>query len=279
MSDPRSLLPQVLVKFLFTVPGMILSGLVLSLLLFIAWRFYFRSVGQDTLRVGFASSQISPALKTAYHGFMIEYLKQLGSRMRCRVTIAPVTPKRYIDDLASKKLDLIVLDKEDFSDAHDGLDIIPCRVSEYNSLTLIFWDKVPYQVASLNDYAHYSHNSTGAIAGSYESEFLAKYPEIEVKTVNSLHELIVDLKLGTVRAALVSYDQVNQLESRYGLLKILPVPLDSHGVVMFDEKLAVSRDKQRLRDEINRRIDQMSKDKTIARLHRKWFAPELISRS
>ena len=100
--------------------------------------------------------------------------------------------------------------------------------------------------------------------------FLEKFDFINKRELQTFSQFIIELKLGTARAGLIRFEHAYSLQKQYGGLKIIPVALDKKSFVQ-DEKIGILKENKQLIQDISFAVDKLKKNKTISKIHKKWF--------
>lgn len=230
---------------------------------------------RKVLSVGVVTSliddAISPEIGAAFDGFMRETIEILASRMETTARIQTVKPADIEKHLLDGSLDFVIADGNVSLTFSSKIELMPCYVSSLSSLALIFWDKMPHHMLTLNDFAFYANNATAVLRNSLEEHYLSMFESIKVKRVDTLTRLVVDLKLGIVRAGLVRMEQAKALKHDYSAIKFMPVSLQKQCFIQ-DEKIAVARANKDLIKELEVRTTSLRREGIMKKIHAKWFA-------
>lgn len=228
---------------------------------------------QDPLTVGIIPAEelaVAPEIGKSFTGFMTDVMSELGARMGRKVALQPAAADSYANELNNKEIDIMILDGTTAVSRAADVDIIPCHTTALSSLALVFWDKMPHHVQSLHDFAYYPYNSTVVVRNSMEEHYLSMFDTIRMQRVDSATNLIIQLKLGLVRAGLMRIEHVHCLKREYSNLKYVPISLQKRCVIQ-DERLGIARGNQDLMVDVEHYLAQMRRDHTMRHLHDKWF--------
>lgn len=261
------------VIFLTLAFGLIIAGFY-AYRLFANWRADQLRNQNKPLRVGLPSAEdfgLAHAVGDAFRSFISELIEHAGHRLNRRVEIVTLPAKQYEQALTTQKVDLFILDGAQGAQTTSTVDTVACSITALSSLALVFWDKMPYHVQSLEDFSCYPYNSTVVMSDSIEDQYLSHFGDIRTQRVHSVADLILQLKLGLVRAGLMRVEHANSLKREYGNLKYVPVSLQKEGGSIQDEKIGIARNNTELRTALESVLAQMRHDDTVRQLHAKWF--------
>lgn len=213
---------------------------------------------------------ISPEIEKAFRGYMRESIDILASRMGCVAEISVIDPEAVEHDLIDGHLDLVVVDGNSALTFSSRIELMPYYVSSLNALALIFWDKIPHHMLTLQDFASYPNNVTGVIKNSLEEHYASMFDTIKVRRVESLTRMVVDLKLGLARAGLVRMEQAKALKNDYAAIKFMPVSLTNHCFVQ-DERIALARNNKAFIKDLEVKVSQLRREGVLKKIHAQWF--------
>lgn len=242
--------------------------------LYYAWRMW-RDVDppiSGTLTVGipvYADSDES-AYEKATQGFIRDMIKVLGTKMGRAIAIAHIPAHEVSVALTSRRIDVAVVDGDTATQRSADLEYLACRITTLSSLGLVFWDKMPHHVTTVQDFACYQYNSTAVVKDSYEECYVGMFEALEVAYVESLTDLITNIKAGTVRAGLVRLEQAHVLRTEFENIKIMPVSLGKR-CVMQAEHIVVARENSELVSLVRRTLERTHRTKALDSLKKQWF--------
>lgn len=227
------------------------------------------------LKIGIVTSlvdeAICPEIGAAFEGFLRETLEILASRMGCSADISLVPASKVEVALNDKIYDFVMVDGNAALTFSSRVELLPCYVSSLTALALVFWEKMPHHLVTLQDFAYYPDNMTGVIKNSLEEHYLNMFDTIPLRRAESFTRLVVDLKLGLIRAGLLRMEQAKALKNEYASIRFVPVSLQKQCFIQ-DEKIAVLRTEKALLRELERRIITLRREGAMKKIHAKWFA-------
>lgn len=228
-----------------------------------------------TLTVGIPVSArpeegVASKFDEAVSGFMRDMVMVLGAKMGRAVVVKELLSSEVEIALTSKRVDVALLDGNAAIARAASLEYIPCHTTMLTSLALVFWDKMPHHMMTIQDFAYYPYNSTVVLRNSLEERYISMFDSVQVKCVDTLTQLVVDLKVGTVRAGLVRLEQARVLRQEYSNIKVLPVSLNKRCVVQ-GEKVVVARENADLVTQVSKKMATLARTKSLDELHHKWF--------
>jgi len=262
---------------------LILAGIIgVGLLMYSAYHFWFkqnafglRNKTPKPFKIGLVTSltdeAISPEIGVAFNGFMNETIDILASRMGSSAIIHKLAPEDVEQALNSNSIDFAIVDGNTALTFSSKIEIMPCYVSSLNALALIFWEKMPHHMMTLQDFAYYPGSGTGVLKNSLEEHYLAMFDTITIRRADTLTRLVVDLKLGLIRAGLVRMEQAKALKVDYANIKFMPVSLQKRCFIQ-DEKIAVARARKELIRDLEKHVSLLRREGIMKKIHAKWFS-------
>lgn len=204
------------------------------------------------------------------HGFFRALFSELGLVLRRRVTFAPVAADIAEAMLLDKRIDVAVFGAGTLVNTSQ-VELLPCYRTEETSLALVFWDRMPSHVTTLQDYAMYPSNATVVLKSSFEENYLAAFERIESVSVDTLNEFMTRLKMGIVRSGLIRSEHAIGLQREYCNLKVMPVAIQKQCTII-TERLGVARTNQNLLVHIEHALAHLHQRRIVDRLQDYWFS-------
>jgi ABC-type amino acid transport substrate-binding protein len=253
---------------------LVLSGVSLlglcSYLFYLWWDNRVFDAQLPPLKVGIPDEHTTMFSSNA-RGFFQELVTLVGRRLRRRVRVVPLPAAKLESALHDGAIDIMCASSDHAFTNEAALEKLSCYSTNTDSLSLVFWDRMPSQVSSLQDYVYYPSNSTIVMRDSFEDQYVSTFNGVEVHRADSLNDFIIELKTGLVRSGLVLSRYVHSLRAEYPNLKAVQVAGHKRCLV-HNELLCVPRKNHSLVLQLDHRLAQMHEDKTIRQLQKKWFS-------
>lgn len=209
-----------------------------------------------------------------YEGFDIDVAREIARRINKKVVI---------QDLGSLAACFIALDQQRVDMIMSGLDITQKRCDTFNmvyytgntttSFDLVFWDTIPEKIKSMEDMRNVSDAVICVESGSAQERFLDSYGFVTKKRMNSLVDIVLDLRFGKSLAAIIEPRIAARLARQNPELRLLPVPLPP-AFQVFGCGIAIRKNNNILAEEVTRVVQEMIADKTMKKLEQKWQLEE-----
>lgn len=229
-----------------------------------------RITGNDVFVVGIAAGYapyISINERGEYEGFDIDVIRSVAERLN---------KKLVLKDLGSMTSLMMALDQGTIDAIIWGVSITQERLQKYtmihyqgaltDSYPLIFWNTIPSNIRTLNDMAGLT---VCVEPSSAQSVILERYKTINILPVEKVDDALLNLQYGKADAALLDPVIANKFKKRFSEIKIVSIPLEpqdqTKGIgIVLKQKSSV------LAVEIQRAIDLLSNDGTLAQFESKW---------
>lgn len=205
-----------------------------------------------------------------YEGFDIEVAQEIGKRLRQPVEIK---------DAGSLAALLLSLEQGTIDLAMSGLDItqerqkklcmVPYTGQAMTSFKLIFWEKVPLTITSLQDLSSINNPIVCVEPGSSQEAFLEHYPSIIIKSLSRIEEMVLDIQYNKSLAMLVEPQVATRITQNNNNLKVVSIPLPD-SFATFGIGIAIKKTNTELASRITAVINTMRRDKTLAALETTW---------
>src|SRR5690606_20837831 len=212
--------------------------------------------------------------KGDYEGFDVDVAQEVAKRLD-RLLI--------VQDLGSLASCFIALDQQRIDMMLSDLDITQMRrekmamirysgqdVTQYK---LIFWNEIPENIKTMNDMRNFPDAVVCIESGSAQEKFLDGYKFVTKKRVNSLVDIVLDLRFGKSLAAVVEPGVAARLQRQNSEIKSIFVDLPQDFQV-FGCGIAINKKNTELIVKTQAIIDQMYADGTLKMLEQKWQVRE-----
>jgi arginine transport system substrate-binding protein len=141
-------------------------------------------------------------------------------------------------------------------------------------LPFAFWEKIPVGITSIDDLKDHQFKTVCAQSGSIQEEITSrKFPFLEIKHLDTIQDLILDIKYNKSLAAVLEPNIMPSLLRKNKELKILDVELEKNEQVG-GNGIMIRKNNANLIQQVEATIKAMKADGTINKLKNKWFDSE-----
>lgn len=232
---------------------------------------------EDTLVVGMMSGW-APFMtinqKGVFEGFDVDVAQELANRLN---------KKLVIQDLGSLASCFIALDQNKIDLLLSGLDVTEQRLEKYamvrytgqdvTSFELVFWNDIPKGITGMQDLRNIPNAIVCAEPGSAQEKFLDQYSFVIKKSLNSVTDIILDLKFGKSLAAVLEPRVAARFKKQYPEIKTLTVALPKNFQV-YGCGIALKKNNHALITSTAAIIQAMRQQGVLKQLEQKWQLEE-----
>lgn len=256
----------------YLISGLILISLVTT---FTLWhtKNTTKVVPQNTLRVGMMSGWapfMTLGTSGNYEGFDVDVAQVIAQSLGKKLELI---------DLGSLPALLLALEQGRIDCAMSGLDItterlqrwdmIPYYGSGFDSFYLLFWQTIPKNVVTINDFVQNMPNAIIAVEpGSASEKFLDSFSAFKQKKLASVADMIIDVRYGRSTAAIVEPLIAQRLLKQMPELKALIIPI-SQEFQVYGMGIALRKNNP-LKPQIQKVLAQLKSNNTITNYAQRW---------
>lgn len=205
-----------------------------------------------------------------YVGFDVDTAQALATRMG---------KKLIIKDMGSLASLFVGLEQNKIDMAFSGLDITQSRLAKLamipytgeavKSFSLLFWDKIPATIRSVEDFKNFPDAVVCAEPGSAQEKYLNQFSFITKKPLAAVSDMMLDLRYGKSLAAILEPQVARSLQKKESAIQILSVPLPEEFVV-YGMGIALKKDNAQLISTVAAAIQELKNDGSLKKLEQQW---------
>jgi polar amino acid transport system substrate-binding protein len=229
----------------------------------------------DTLIIGIMSGYAPYALTTdtgGLEGFDIDVANLIGKKLNKKIVFKDMGLAALLIALQQNSIDILISGLCITQDRLSVMDMIYYQGEPTTEFPLAFWQKIPTDITSIDDIL--TQNPSAVICaepGSAQEKFLlAQYPQLQLKSLSSMSDIILDLKYGKSYAALLDPEVAPTLKKQNPELIFLTISLPKD----FQTAgcgIAINKNNPTLSKAVASIINEFQKDETLKQLERRWF--------
>ncbi len=203
-------------------------------------------------------------------GFDIDVAQKIADKLGKKLVVKDMSFDALLVGLKQGKIDMVLA----------GLSITKARLAEIamvhyhgkplKSLPILFWQQIPAGVNSIEDLAQLPNKTVCAQVGTIQEEIISKYAYLNVKNMENIPDLIMDIKHGKSIAAVIEPMVVVELQKQMPEIKVMELPLKEdeqslgHGIGM-------NKNNKELIAVVEKTVAQLKQAGVIDELEQKWF--------
>lgn len=205
-----------------------------------------------------------------YVGFDVDVAKLLATRLN---------KKLVVKDLGSLASCFVALEQNKIDMMLSGLDITQDRLKKLNmvvytgeavrSFSLLFWQQVPSQIRTIEDFKNMPNAAVCAEPGSAQDKFLSQFAYINKKPMPSTTDMVLDLRFGKSVAAILEPQVARRLQKQEPMLVAISVPLPEEFVV-YGMGIAIKKTNKQFADEVTATVQALKQDGSFKKLEVAW---------
>lgn len=205
-----------------------------------------------------------------YEGFDIDIAKALADKLGRRLVIKDFgSMPALILAIKQNKADVLIWSISITQERQKQMTMIYYQGEKATSLPLLFWEIIPDNIKNLEDMANNPNAVISVEAGSFQENVLLSVPGLNLKQVDKVSDAILELKYGKSQAVLVDSSQKISYMEKFPKLKSLTINLPESKQSM-GNGICLNTNKTDLIAAIQKAVNELFSDRTIANLEAKW---------
>lgn len=197
-------------------------------------------------------------------GFDIDVAKNLAALLHKKLIIRDMGFDSLILALKNHKIDLIVSGMSITADRLKAIEMIPYQGEQTTKLQLLFWNAAGCPIEFLKG------KKVAVQSGTFQEQVLRGFCDVQLKLLENVQELVMDLKYGKSDAILVEPLIANELRHKYAQLHAIDVPLLPADQVL-GNGIGIAKDNLPLKAAIETVVQELKTSGQLTELEHKWF--------
>ena len=233
---------------------------------------------KNSIKIGMMSGwppYMSINKKGGFEGFDVSVANALGKKLGRNV---------MIQDLGSVETLMVALEKNKIDVIMSGLDITQKRQEKFSmvqytgegirSFYLLFWDKIPTGVRTIDDLAKLESNTIAVEPATPSDQLLQdpRFAAISKKSISKVSDMVLEIKYGRSVAAILEPVAAQDVLRKNKNVKYIKVPLPRKFRIL-GVGLAVKKTDDALKKQLETAIKSLKKSGTLKQLERTWKIP------
>lgn len=209
-----------------------------------------------------------------FTGFDIELGELLAKKLNKKLVVKDMDFEGVVLSLKQGKIDLAMAGMNITPSRLKEIHMVPYHGSDLKSFSLIFWNRIPDKIKSIEDIGHMTNGvitvESGSIAEIYMNE---KYPQLPIKSLQGALNPLMDVKFGKSTANLVEPDVATFLQAKHPEIHVMSVPVGKEDHIL-GCGIGVKKGNTALMTEITSLIQELKDSGVFGELEKKWFKGE-----
>lgn len=209
-------------------------------------------------------------VKGELEGFDIDVAREVAKKLGKKLIIKDMSFDALILGLNQNKVDMVMAGMSITPTREKEITMVPYQGEPVKSYALIFWGTMPKNISSISDLAMTENKTVAVQTGTVMENYLQKYPQIAAKPLESMAELIMDLKYEKSIALLLEPHIADDVMPKFKELIRLDIPL-SKEEWSYGNGIGIKKTNQSLSQQVNTAIVELRKTGALKKIEQKWF--------
>jgi arginine transport system substrate-binding protein len=206
-------------------------------------------------------------------GFDLDVARAVAKELNKELEIKVLEFDSLILSLKQGKIDAVISGMSITPDRLKEINMVPYYGDETTHFSLLFWKTIPAGVSKLQDLAAIPNATVCVEAGTVFENYLLSYPEIQLRSLQSTLQSLMDVKYGKSIAYLVDPKVAAYLKAQHSELQALEVPLSPEERPL-GLGIAIRKNDLQRQTQIEEAIQKLKSLGTLEQLEQQWFAKE-----
>lgn len=207
-------------------------------------------------------------------GLDIDVARALAQALGKKLEIRDMSFDALIIALQQGKIDCAIAGISITKSRQQEIALIHYSGKPLSALPLVFWEEIPKNIYKLNDLKFHPNKTVCAQAGTIQHEIISTYDWLDIKCLENIADLIMDIKYGKSIATVLEPKVVYALQKKYSQLKTLDIPLTPEQQD-FGFGIGVNKNNRELIKKISAVIETLKTNGTIEQFETKWINGEI----
>lgn len=203
-------------------------------------------------------------------GYDLDLSQLIADRLGKKLMVQDMEFEGLILSLIQGKIDLIISGMNITPSRLQAIAMVPYYGDDATSFNLVFWNKIPEGVNTLEDIAKIKGASISVQVGTIPETYMGRYKDIPIKSFQGAHAPIMDVKYGKSIANLVEPDVAEYMKKEHPQIQILNVPLPEDEKI-FGFGLGIKKENTEFTEKVSQIIQELKASGELKRLEDKWF--------
>ena len=250
-------------------------SILVCLGIFVAYKCFFtKKVEKENLLIIGTNSGFPPYEvideKGEIVGFDIDVANAIAKEMGKELVVKDMAFDALVLGLQQEKIDLILAGMSITKSRKKQIAMVHYHGKGLNSFPLVFWKKIPDGVESVYDLKKLDNKVVCTQSGNIQEEFIKQFDFLEIKSLEAISDLIMDIKYGKSIACVLEPFVVDEMKIKFPEIKVLDIPLKGKEQD-FGNGIGIKKDNKKLIAQISEIVSKFKQDGTLSSLVNKWF--------
>lgn len=197
-------------------------------------------------------------------GFDIELAREICKQLNKKIILKDISFDSLILGLKQNKCDIIIAALSITPSRRKEIHMIPYQKNQIKSFYLLFWKDTPITLDALKN------KHIAVLTGSWMEDYLSKQKNINIKTLNSNDELIMELKFKKCSAMIAEPYIAKDILQKNTNFSGIEIHLPKKDWVL-GNGIGVKKSNTDLKKNIEIQLNALTKNGSVAKIEKKWF--------
>lgn len=205
-----------------------------------------------------------------YVGFDVDVAKEIGRSLNKEIIIEDFgSLASCFIALDQGKVDMVMSGLDSTQKRQESMEMVRYTGEDVQNLSLLFWNKIPQNIKSLEDVAQCPNAIVCVESGSSQEKFLQSRDFITLKRVPSVVEGLLDVRFGKSLALLVEPRVGLYLQQKNPELKSINVELPNEFKI-FGCGIAIKKGNKQLKSDVEKTVAALYKEGVLQEMQNLW---------
>ncbi|MBS0628124.1 MAG: transporter substrate-binding domain-containing protein [Verrucomicrobia bacterium] len=213
--------------------------------------------------------------KGEYEGFDIDVANLLVKKLDRELVLKDLgSMPGLMIGLKQGKVDALIWAISITEERMKNMEMVYYQGEKVLEMPFIFWEKVPSYITSIEDFTKETQKMICVEVGTYQEDVLRKFPNLSLKFLDKITDVLLDVKYGKSWGAAVDFSLLPRIKASYPDIKVLtlPLPLTEQSL---GNGICLSKSNKSLADQVQVAIKELIEEGKIRELERKWNLVEV----
>jgi polar amino acid transport system substrate-binding protein len=208
-------------------------------------------------------------------GFDVAVAKLIAQKLNKELVFKDMCFDALIVGLKQGRIDLAISGISITKQRLEKIHMIHYCDKPLTTLPLIFWQQVPNNIHSVYDLRFNPNNTVCVQAGTFQEEIVSQYDFLNIKHLETVADLIMDIKYGKSIATVLEPRVALALLKNFPDLKIIDIQLKPEEQNL-GTGIGINKQNINLINQVEECIAEFKANKILQSLETKWFKQKLV---
>lgn len=200
-----------------------------------------------------------------YEGFDIDVAELLAKKLGRKLQIKDCgSMPSLMLALKQEKVDVLIWAISITEERQKTMEMVYYQGEKVTEMPFLFWKEIPANINSIGDLKQLCVE-----AGTFQEAAVKKFPNVKLKNVDKITDVLLELRYGKSAAAAVDPSLVTRFQTQCPEIKVLKLPLAPSEQAL-GNGICISKKNEALAKQVKQAIAELTAEGKIAELEKKW---------